>query len=49
MLDGGKPAEMAVATISDATPVVNTEVLEKFGIALPESFSNAEKVTTNKE
>ena len=49
VLDGGKPAEMAVATISDATPVVNTEVLEKFGIALPESFANAEKVTTNKE
>lgn len=47
-LSGNPLASMAVKTISDATPVVNTEVLEAFGMTLPEGYENAEKVTTNK-
>lgn len=47
VLDGTKPSELAVGTIADATPVVNTEVMEKFGITLPAGYENAEKVTTN--
>ena len=48
VLDGEDPAEMAVRTITDATPVVNTEVLEALGMTMPESYENAETVTTNK-
>ena len=47
-LDGAKLADMAVRTISDATPVINTEVLERFEMNIPEGFENAEKVVTNK-
>lgn len=47
-LEGAKLADMPVKTISDATPVVNTEVLEAFGMTLPESYKNAETVVTNK-
>ncbi len=46
VLNGANPAEMAVEKISEGTPVVNTDVMEKFGIALPEGYENAEKVTT---
>lgn len=49
VLDGTKCSEMAVGKISEGTPVVNTEVLEAFGITLPESLADAEKVVTNKE
>ncbi len=49
VLDGTSPAELAVGTISEATPVVNTEVMTQFGIALPEAYANAEKVTTATE
>ena len=47
---GGKDAKtMAVKTISDATPVINTEVLDVLGLTLPEAYENtAEKVTTAK-
>lgn len=48
VLNGAKPAEMAVKTISDATPTINTEVLEQFSLTIPESYSNAELVETNK-
>lgn len=47
-LEGAKLAEMSVKTISDATPVINTEVAESFGIAIPEAYANAETVVTNK-
>lgn len=46
-LEGAALSEMAVRTISDATPVVNPEVLEKFGIELPEEYKGAETVNTN--
>lgn len=46
ILKGGNPAEMSVIKISEGTPVVNTEVMEQFGIALPAGYEYAEKVTT---
>ena len=39
---------MAVKTISDATPVINTDVLAAFNMTLPEAYASAETVTTNK-
>lgn len=49
VLNGKDASTMAVKTISDATPVVNTEVLEALGLSLPEAYKNtAEKVTTAK-
>lgn len=47
-LEGAALADMAVKTISDATPVVNTDVLAAFGMTMPEAYANAETVTTNK-
>lgn len=49
VLSGTDPKTMAVGTISDGTPVINTEVMEQFGFAIPDSFENAEKVTTNSD
>lgn len=46
VLGGANPEEMAVGTISEGTPVVNTDVMASFGIELPEAYANAEKVTT---
>ena len=40
---------MPVGTISEGTPVVNTDVMAQFGITLPDSYANADKVTTNAE
>ncbi len=48
ILDGASAAECAVKTTSEATPVVNTEVLDAFGITLPEAYANIETVVTNK-
>ena len=47
-LEGAKLEETAVKTISDATPVVNTEVLEAFGMQLPDAYKDIETVETNK-
>lgn len=47
-LEGAALADMAVKTISDATPVVNTDVLASFGMTMPDAYANAETVTTNK-
>lgn len=46
--NGASASTMSVKTISEATPVVNTEVLENLSIKMPEKYSNAETVTTNK-
>lgn len=46
VLNGANTQEMAVGTISGGTPVVNTDVLAQFGITLPDSYADAEKVTT---
>ena len=48
VLEGAKLEETAVKTISDATPVVNTDVLEAFGMKLPEAYEDIETVETNK-
>lgn len=48
VLLGADPATMAVKTISDATPVVNTDVLAALGMTMPEAYVEiAETVTTN--
>ena len=46
VLKGTDPSTMAVGTISEGTPVVNTDVMAQFGIELPAGYENAEKVTT---
>lgn len=48
VLNGESAGSIAVGQISEGTPVVNTEVMEKFNITLPEAYANAEKVTTKK-
>ncbi len=45
---GASLATMPVETISEGTPVINTEVLEAFALALPEGYDNIVEVTTNK-
>lgn len=47
-LSGASLADMSVKTISEGTPVVNTEVMEAFGMSLPEGYENIEQVATNK-
>ncbi len=47
-LEGADLAAMAVKTISDATPVINTDVLTAFGMTMPAAYAEAETVTTNK-
>lgn len=49
MLNGTDPKTMAVGTISEGTPVINTDVMERFGFSVPDGLENAEKVTTNSE
>ena len=47
VMKGTNPGSIAVRTISDATPVINTDVASALGMTIPESFGNAELVTTN--
>lgn len=47
ILGGEDPGTIPVGQISDGTPVVNTDVMASFNIELPDSYANAEKVTTN--
>ncbi len=47
-LSGGNLAEMPIRTISDATPVINKEVLEQFEMTIPEEYADTEMVETNK-
>ncbi len=49
VLNGEAASSLPVGQIKDGTPVVNTDVLAAFGITLPDSYANAEKVTTNAE
>ena len=48
VLNGASAATMAVKTITDAVPVVNTDVLAAFGLTLPEAYQNATMLTTEK-
>lgn len=45
VLGGADISKMAVKTISDATPVVNTDVLSALKMKMPAAYSNAETVT----
>lgn len=47
ILGGADASEMAVRTISDATPVINTEVLEDLDMTMPDAYAEAETVVTN--
>lgn len=47
VLGGESAGTIPVGQISEGTPVVNTEVMERFNIALPDAYADAEKVTTN--
>ena len=49
VLDGAEPSALAVGTISDASPVVNPDVMARFNITLPAGYENAEKVTASNE
>lgn len=46
VLGGADISTMAVKTISDATPIVNTDVLSALGMTMPKAYANAETVTT---
>lgn len=46
VIGGADISTMAVKTISDATPIVNTDVLSALSMTMPEAYANAETVTT---
>lgn len=48
ILNGADIKTMSVRTISDATPIVNTDALTALGITLPETYANIATTTTNK-
>lgn len=48
VLNGADASTMAVKTISDADPVVNTEVLASLKLEMPQAYAEAETVVTNK-
>lgn len=48
VLKGKDASKMAVKTISEATPLVNTDVLSKLKMTMPEKYSSVQTVTTNK-
>ncbi|MCM1363823.1 MAG: ABC transporter substrate-binding protein [Faecalibacterium sp.] len=45
VLGGADITTMAIKTISEATPIINTEVLESLKIEMPSAYSEAETVT----
>ena len=47
VLGGADITKMAVKTITDATPIVNTDVLESLGMTLPAEYTSAQTVKTN--
>lgn len=48
VLGGADITKMAVKTVTETTPIVNTDVLSALNIELPETYKNIVKVTTNK-
>ncbi len=48
VLSGADAAKMAVRTISEATPVINTDVLASLNMELPDAYASVETVTTEK-
>lgn len=49
VLNGADASAMAVRTITDAVPVVNSDVLAAFGMTLPDAYANVTLVTTAAE
>ncbi|HRX58754.1 MAG TPA: ABC transporter substrate-binding protein [Eubacteriales bacterium] len=49
VLGGADASAMAVQTITDAVPVVNSDVLAAFGMTLPEAYASVTLVTTAAE
>jgi len=49
VLYGADASAMAVESITDAVPVINTDVLAAFGMTLPDAYADAEFVTTTAE
>lgn len=49
ILAGDDAASMAVRQITDATPIINTDVLAAFAIQLPAAYSDAAMVKTGQE
>lgn len=46
VLGGESAGTIPVGKISDGTAVVNPDVMANFGITLPDSYADAEKVTS---
>lgn len=47
ILKGEDPAEMAVTTVKDSYPVINSDVAAQFNITIPEEYQDVELVTTS--
>lgn len=47
ILGGEDAAKMPVRSITDAVPVINSDVLAAFNLTLPDAYKNAATVTTN--
>lgn len=47
VLCGGDASAMAVKTVTDATPIINSSVLEKFGFTVPEGYSEVTMIAAN--
>lgn len=48
VLDGADITTMAVRTVSDSKPVINTEILAELNMTTPEALADADTVITNK-
>lgn len=49
IMGGADITKTPVEVISDCTPVINSDVLEQFGMTVPDDYKDAETVTTNEE
>ena len=46
ILNGEEAAQIPVVQVEDSYPVINTDVVAKRGLTIPEDYASAEKVTT---
>ncbi len=49
VLEGTAVSDLAVVVLDDSTPAINLEVLEYFGLELPEAYEDAELITETTE
>ncbi len=47
VLNGKKCEDMSVMVFSECEPVFNTDVAERFGITIPDTYKDAQRVTTS--